>query len=448
MSVSHVSHAVLLTPRPFEDLDRAGRFMLVPLLPERPPPKTLPVEVWEQIIEDLLNDGNVCKLTGWKGTRTCRRDILLVCKTINNIALPIFYSRVHLNSLEALEKFTNHLHSSDERWDSLRRIPYSTPGRWVQRLDISSLKPASPREECDIDALLTQLFPLLPCLKELHFSPHVQTTGRVLDSLADSDARAHLMVLRGMKGAISPGSALAACRDPLVRVLRASRNMRELEVVGPGFDFSDPDLWEAGEPLPDTTFVPLDLPHLKTLTVLSTQSSPLLYALLHSPLPSLTSLTVTPYHDISYPTSLVSEFIQTHGQNLTSLSLYTPKSWPTILHTSPSTLLETSPNLRHLSLENPIPFLAFPSAVSGRAHPLKIISVPRPSAQFLSPLESILPSLPSLVAVRARDVHWLRKGISSRAQEAGVQGLMRDWKRRFSRRGIKILDADWKECLD
>ncbi|KZT30949.1 hypothetical protein NEOLEDRAFT_1126633 [Neolentinus lepideus HHB14362 ss-1] len=365
-----------------------------------------------------------------------------------NIALPIFYSRVRLNSIRALEKFTNHLHSSDEKWDSLRRIPYSTPGRWVQRLDISPIKCTTRCEECHIDALLTQLFPLVPCLKELYFSPHVQATGRVLDSLASGDASEHLMVLKGVKGIVSPGSALAACRDPLVRVLRACRNMRELEIVGPGFDLSDPDLWEAGEPLPDAIFTPLDLPHLKALTILSTHSSPLLFALLHSPLPSLTSLTITPYHDISYPASLVSELIQVHGKNLRSLSLYTPKSWPTILHTSPSNLLQTAPNLKHLSLENPVPSLLPPSIIAGGSHPLQIVSVPRPSAQFLNSLESILSTLPSLVAVRARDVHWLRKGISSRAQEAGVQGLMREWKRRLARRGIKILDADWKECLD
>ncbi|EPQ61406.1 hypothetical protein GLOTRDRAFT_17633, partial [Gloeophyllum trabeum ATCC 11539] len=431
---------VLLRPRPFEE--RSGRFVLLPLLPRRPPPKQLPVEVWERIIEELLHDEANWTLSRWKERRARRRDILLVCKTINSIALPVFYSHIRISSVEALEGFTNHLYASDQQWDSLRRIPYSTPGRWVQTLDISTLNGNSRWEECRIDTLLTQLFPLVPCLKELYFSPNVQATSRMWDSLASSDASTHLRVLRGLKGTVSPGSALAACRDPLVRVLRACQDLRELEVVGPGFDLSDPDLWEAGEPLPSATFHPLTLPHLTTLTVLSTHSSPLLFALLHSPLPSLASLTITPYHDISYPTSLVSEFIKVHGTNLRSLYLYTPKSWPTILRTSPSTLLQTSPRLKHLSLENPIPALALPD---GSIHPLQILSVPRPSAQFLSTLESILPRLPSLVAVRARDVHWLRKGISSRAQEAGVQGVMREWKRRFGRRGIKILDADWKE---
>jgi len=43
-------------------------------------------------------------------------------------------------------------------------------------------------------------------------------------------------------------------------------------------------------------------------------------------------------------------------------------------------------------------------------------------------------------------VRWLRKGMGLRAQEAGVQGEMREWRRRLLRRGIRVLDAEWKEC--
>jgi hypothetical protein len=59
-------------------------------------------------------------------------------------------------------------------------------------------------------------------------------------------------------------------------------------------------------------------------------------------------------------------------------------------------------------------------------------------------LESNLPILPHLSVVRARDVKWLRKGVSTVAQGTGVQGQMKDWKGRLERRNIQLLDADWK----
>ena len=76
-------------------------------------------------------------------------------------------------------------------------------------------------------------------------------------------------------------------------------------------------------------------------------------------------------------------------------------------------------------------------------HPLQILSIPRPDARFLSVLESLLPKLPGLKVVRARDIRWLRAGMSSHAREAGVQGEMREWRRRLARRGISVLDATW-----
>jgi len=50
-----------------------------------------------------------------------------------------------------------------------------------------------------------------------------------------------------------------------------------------------------------------------------------------------------------------------------------------------------------------------------------------------------------LHVVRAREVKKLKKGLSSRAQEAGVQGEAKVWRMRLLRRGIRVLDADWNE---
>jgi len=77
-------------------------------------------------------------------------------------------------------------------------------------------------------------------------------------------------------------------------------------------------------------------------------------------------------------------------------------------------------------------------------HHLKTLSIPRPKGDFWPVLERLLSHLPDLAVVRARDVRWVRQGISARAQEAGVQGEMKEWQRRLARRHIRVVDADWR----
>jgi len=197
---------------------------------------------------------------------------------------------------------------------------------------------------------------------------------------------------------------------------------------------------------------PLHLPHLQSLTLLSMPYSSLMHALLHSPLPRLQTLMFTPYDDVPFPISLSSRFLETLGQHLRTLSLVTPNSWPTRFHPSPTTLLHTSPNLRYLSLEYPLPALTIPSKTPLTSpasllptFALEILSIPRPSSDFWVTLEGLLPFLPSLKIVQTRGVRWLRHGMNSRAQEAGIQGEMKAWERRLARRGIRLLDEKWKE---
>ncbi|KAG6878168.1 hypothetical protein C0993_011241 [Termitomyces sp. T159_Od127] len=230
-------------------------------------------------------------------------------------------------------------------------------------------------------------------------------------------------------------------RDPFIGLLRNCINLEELDVVGQGPDPAELEFnfGDAGE-FPSDFFKPLNLQKLKTLSLLSMFSSPLMMVLLSSSLPSLRKLMLTPYDDIPYPSSLVSHFISTHGEMLQSLLLFTPKSWPTRLHPSPRTLLETSPHLRHLSLEQPVPALMLAGT-----HPLQILSIPRPTSDVWHVMERLFPRLPQLRVIRTRDVRWLRVGMNSRAQEAGVQGEMREWSKRLNRRGIRFLDADWSD---
>ena len=182
-----------------------------------------------------------------------------------------------------------------------------------------------------------------------------------------------------------------------------------------------------------------------TLSIHFPIPSALLMSLLQSPLPSLRKLTVTPYDDVPFPASLVSQLIFTHGKELKSLLLFKPKSWPTRLHPSPVDLLSTCPQLRHLSLENPLPVLRLEP---GATHPLRMLSIPRPASDWWPVLENLLPRLPELCVPRMRDVRWLRKGVAGRAHEAGLQGQMKAWGKRLARYHILVVDADWKSMPD
>jgi hypothetical protein len=76
---------------------------------------------------------------------------------------------------------------------------------------------------------------------------------------------------------------------------------------------------------------------------------------------------------------------------------------------------------------------------------LRVLTIPRPNARFLRELEVLLPHLPSLGVVRARTVRWLRAGVSGKALEAGVQGEMHEWRRRLARKGVRVVDGEWRD---
>lgn len=298
-----------------------------------------------------------------------------------------------------------------------------------------------------IDSLLTTLFPLIPFLENLTLLPALPLSRRALASLTNRDGSSNLRILTGTCYVPTFSSLISIEEDPLVRLLRTCHQLERLEVIGRNMEPADaePNSQEAvGIP---ATNVKLDLPRLHTLTLLSMPSSSLMHALLNAALPRLKTLYLTPYEDVPYPRALTTEFLDVHGNSLSALSFFTPKSWPTRFHPSPRTLFRTCPNLRHLSLETPLPALTPPDATDlGHAvMPLQILSIPRPNHDFWRTLEALLPSLSSLVVVRVRDIRWLRKGLNRHAQEAGVQGEMRVWRQRLGRRGIRLLDGDWKD---
>lgn len=354
-----------------------------------------------------------------------------------DIALPLFYQHAVLTSSSSVKKFTDHLHASDKQWDSIRRIPYSTPGRWVQVLDLSDLRCSLWSDVCHADGLLARLFPLLPFLAHLTVNDTLTLSRRVLRSLCDRDGNERLKSIKGLKLV----SASVDYDDPFLELLQCCTNLEQLEFTGSGIE---PLLIDSPNSIKDMRHLPpkpLHLPRLRKLSMVAMHCSPVMFALLHAELPRISHITITPYDDATISTSLVPQFINAHGAKLSSLHLYAPKSWPTMLFQSPTTLLHSCPNLYHLSLENPLPALTIPSTID--QHPLHILSIPRPAAEFLRTLEPLLSKLPNLQIIRSRDVRWLRAGMSSHAMEAGVQGELRQWRQRLARRRINVVDATW-----
>ncbi|KAH8099307.1 hypothetical protein BXZ70DRAFT_291853 [Cristinia sonorae] len=433
---SHREGVVYLQPRPMAL--SSGKLLLLPLLPRRKPPISLPCELWTQIFEHVL--------TGYPrekedtSSTSLKIGLLLVCKAFKEIASPPFYSYIRVKRISSLQDLTGLLTEADRKWDSIRRIPFSAPGRWIRAMDLSNLLLDNEDEACQIDPILTRLFPLVPCLESLTLNSTIVLSRLAWESMANRDGVGNLRSLSGVK-IVHPSPFPPRTEGSLLDVLRASVQLEELQIVGSGIEAV-----ELAAATSDTDFqsctMSLDLPRLRRLSLISMHSSAVMLALFNSSLPSLLHLTVTPYDDISIPTSLVPKFIETHGPKLASLHLYANKSWPTMLFPSPTTLLSTCPRLRHLSLENPLPALTICSIYP--RYPLRILSIPRPNSEFLRVLETLLPKLPDLRIIRTRDSRWLRSGITGRAREAGVQGEMREWRRRLSRRGIQLVDADWK----
>ncbi|KAI0652302.1 hypothetical protein C8Q79DRAFT_922792 [Trametes meyenii] len=429
--------AVWLKPRPLARTP--STFLLLPLLPAKPALKPLPPEVWSDILGHAFSFHGA-KYAPVENTNTVgpRTGLLLISKDIHAVALPLFYAYIRVSSLAVLEKLMVRLRTADQQWDSIRRIPYSAPGRWIQTLDMSALQHTSYEDAFRLDTLLSELWAFVPFMTNFVVNPQVALSRRALSCFAAREGASNLRALRGVQLRTSG----PADEDPFVELLRTCTRLEELEIFGTGVDTTELLVDQddnAFAPLAD--FRPFYLPFLRRLAVLSMPTSPVLWALLQMPLPALRHLTLTPYDELSVPASLIPRFIVTHGSLLTSLYLHTVKQWPTALFPSPATLLETCPCLRHLSLELPFPFLNLSST---QQHDLEILSVARPTPEFLDVLEALLPKLPKLRFVKARDVKWLRGGMSARAQQAGVQGEMQVWKRKLNRRGIQLLDAEWR----
>jgi len=437
---------VLLRPRPLAREPSA--FPLLPLLPKPLSPIHLPVELWTHILHFVVRENSVelerFELEDRREVICKHCQLLFVCRGWREVARPLLYTNVYIFTLSSLGKFVSVLHIADQKWDSIRRIPYSTPGRWVQSLDVSAVRSSIPSHAIAIDSLLTTLFPLLPFLEKLMLCQDHTLSKLALASLRFKDGLERLRSLKGFKVTFQqddwhyPDTSHSA-----LELLARCEYIEQLELVndaGPQADHTV--MFGLEDPAIFTSFPGphLHLPHLTFLYLHTPSPTPLIAALLRTPLPSLLHLMITPYNDS--PSPCIYSILAAHGNNLVTLHFNSPKHWPTTLGPHPSTILSTSPHLRHLSLDYPLPMLAVPA---GTQHPLQVLTIPRPNARFLYELEALLPRLPSLAVVRARNVRWLRSGVAGKALEAGTQGDMHDWRRRLARRKIRLVDSEWKD---
>ncbi|KAH9174184.1 hypothetical protein EDB89DRAFT_1849203 [Lactarius sanguifluus] len=451
---------IFLQPRPLARYP--GSFVLLPLLPRPRLVKPLPAEVWSKVLSYVIEDedGRIGVPVPEKRVRLRERwRLLFVCKPWVEIVLPLLYSNVHIFTASAFEKFAAHLCSSDQRWDSIRRIPYSTPGRWVRGLDLSEMAPSAV-ESLSVDTHLTRLLPLLPSLTGLCLIPEMILSNRALAALQCKDGIGELRLLKGLKISVTGDLAsvqppFVAKFDPIAELLWHCPRLEQLEILCTDTvnaeleSVMDLDLLGLLRDDGPTLSLPptLHLPHLRYLSLSAIPICPLLLTLLRTPLPGLRHVVWTPYSDVD-TTPQLGALLAMHGWNLISLSISTPRHLPISPATGdarPLALLGSCPELQYLALDHPLPALAAHSDGPPQPHPLRVLTIPRPSARFLRELEVLLPRLPALTVVRARTVRWLRAGVSGKALEAGVQGEMHEWRRRFARKGVRVVDGEWRD---
>ena len=483
---------------------RSGaRLVLLPLLPPLAPKVDLPSELWGRCLHyamDLTRESVVSSPQAFSKFLRSRKDLLLVskmfkvcrlvCYTVafttpdslkpleQNLASPLLYSEIKIHTLHSLELLHHSVTAGDRRWDNLRRIPHSTPGRWIQSLDISALSNdlTSRSARFKADTFLMDIFHLTPFLTHLISDPKIVISGRVMKALCES----HTPTLRVLKGfapsedcMYMPSSPWLMTRDPLIFLIRScAATLEVLEVVGPGAT-QDEDSVAALIAQRELVFSPIHLTRLHTLALAGVPCSPLFYTLLHSAIPSLVRLTFTIYpsrhsRDTQSPSAA---FLAAHGHSIESLILATPPDWPPPDYVDTFTvppqgseayfdhsILHILPRLARLNLAFPLPPLLL---IPNHTSPLRTLLFPRPIPALLpfvlemanvgdrgETVKSRNPSeqagLRKVVWTKAR---WLRSdvGAASRmARVAGDQSEMIRWRRALAKSNVQLVDADGK----
>ncbi|CAE6472493.1 unnamed protein product [Rhizoctonia solani] len=478
--------------------------LLCPLLPPSPTLTDgstqgrrlrLPAEAWQRVLVFAMqaeDDEGLCR----GPTDVGKIRYLLICKSFQTLATPILYSSVRIYTLRGLGLFSDTLANADAKWDSIRRIPYSAPGRWVQSLSLAQLAPCS---SLAVDSKLVRALPIMPFLTAIELDGRYVMSWRVAALIPRS-----LKVLRGIrvKEELRFEGLKNSEEDALTALVRSLPSLEELGVEGPGLDIEEDEIFEDEGPLDSRpSQAHIELPNLKHLTLLDCPYTPIYRMLLIASLPALQDLTLTttptiqvappdPEEGASHapvvdPTAFIqptptSRFLARHGSTVRRLSLVPGGQWPPSPAPAPEDLLLQCPEVRELTLCMPLPSRLLPSE-STRArgasvspllarlalspepgarpptppspstaptssYPLTTLIIPVPTHSFLACLTSA--SLQNLREVRFSSAKWLRKGMGKTAQGAGVNGEMMRWRRELKRGGIKVLDSEGKEEIE
>ena len=328
---------------------------------------------------------------------------------------------------------------------------------------------------------------MLPFLQQLLLHPTVMLTRRAMSSIADTETALSLVHLTGIHvPASTQPRARASLEDPLTNLVRCCVNLRHIELLGTGLDV-DSDV----EDDPDTiTPQGINLPYLYSMAILHVPYCPLLRTLANSELPSLRALTISLY--TSAPHADSTKFFDAHASKLTGLTLFSAQTWPPTSTHAPSDILLRTPNLVYLSLpssahrltapatkvtinrplgntpptspsspvshgipasSSPNAILISPSSshssstmrdrVSLSPHPLRTLSIPRPTPELLSRV--VEPIFKDLREVHVREVRYLRRAMGKGAEGAGNSASIIEWRRRLARRGVRVIDALGKD---
>lgn len=396
----------------------------------------------------------------------------------------VLYSAPYLPTVDRLCSFANAVLKGDSRWDSLKRIPYSTPGRYVQVLDLSHLDEHQstprdvepPRSGLDLagnglrlNGCLVTLFPLLPHLEVLILPASIPVAPSTLRALRSAPCRSRIKVIHGLvlTQAVEPSpfsqTASPSDLDSMLVFLKAFPNLRDVAIKGYG-DI-DPGLSIGHNPQP-----PLDLQHLESLTLHGIKSGLFIGALCQQPesLPSLRKLDLTSY--ANQPDDLTLDLLRVHGPKLRSLTLRAPTDWPPLRIPPPSETLFFCPRLQVLRYldSNTLPpietfeDLALPFTASQHSS-LRHLSIskwstapafrdgphPPSTGQFERLIETLIRNLPpNLEDVTVEGFTWLRKPLGKAGMSAGVNGVCRRLSGALAVRGVRMLDKDGTERPD
>jgi hypothetical protein len=253
-----------------------------------------------------------------------------------------------------------------------------------------------------------------------------------MQSLADSQTAGCLTNLRGVHIPSHPHASVQQS-EALTSLLRSCINLQHLELLGSGLD-PDSDF-----PDPEVVYSPpqMALPHLRSMSILHIPFSPVLHALSRAELPNMRALTISIY--LGVDGSDATRFLEAHAANLTTLTLAVAQTWPPTTTQIPTNILVICSNLRYLSLPSTPKTLTLEAPPADSPSKLTILSVPRPTMEFLR--DVIEPLLPALREIRVREVKYLNKSMGIGAAGAGSSAAILDWRRRLARKRIVVLDA-------